>query len=147
MKKPSFLTMRNKHISSISNDVKIHVRTLEVISSEQSSVKDQIQTYRDSVSMKNQGDNGIFSTTTPHCLGGGKLCLVSPPGPCREARVRVSDNPSSPIPAARKGLIDYKCFFFCRLIGWNVIPATTHNSPAVLLTDTGCDHLHPGVCL
>lgn len=37
------------------------------------------------------------------------------------------------------GLIDYKCFFFCRLIGWNVIPATTPNSPAVLLTDTGCD--------
>ena len=43
------------------------------------------------------------------------------------------------------GLIDYKCFFFCRRIAWNVIPATTPNSPAVLLTDTGYDHLHPGV--
>lgn len=75
--------------------------------------------------------------TISHCLGNNKLHIVSPPVHAeRLESVCEPDNPSYPIYAPEVWLTDYKCFFFCQLISWTTIPAMTHNSPAVLFSDT-----------
>lgn len=133
----SFLNLRHSHISSIRNKIKIYVRKLKEPSPFNSPhLKIKFKPMRNSVLIISKSfplyDNILY------CLYSGKLHTVSPPVLCREASVYlwvrvIHHHPFTP---PEIWLTDYECLFFCRPIGWNTIPATTHNSSAVLFTDT-----------